>query len=46
MIDRPHQLDQFVVDDLDDLFAGVERAEDFLADGLLGDAGDEGRWRR
>ena len=26
---------------LDDLLAGVERAEDFLADGLLGDALDE-----
>ena len=38
-IDRPHQLDQFVVDDLDDLLAGVEGAQHFLADGALRDLG-------
>ena len=34
-IDRPHEGDQFVVDDLDDLLAGVEGAQHFLADGAL-----------
>src|SRR5262249_15058127 len=33
--------DEFVVNDLDDLLAGVEGAEDFLADGAFGDALDE-----
>ncbi len=41
MIDRPHELDQFAVNDLDDLLAGIERAEDILADGFFGDAGDK-----
>ncbi len=36
-IDRPHEADEFVVDDLDDLLAGVEGAQHFLADGALRD---------
>ena len=40
-IDRPHELNEFVVDDLDDLLAGVEGAQHFLADGALRDLGDE-----
>ena len=32
VIDRPHQLDQLVVDDLDDLLAGSMRREHVLAD--------------
>src|SRR5262249_14441856 len=40
-IHRPHQTDQFLVDDLDDLFARVDAAEDRLADYLLLDAVDE-----
>ena len=41
VIDRPHQGDQFVVDDADDLLAGVEGAENLLAERLLGDALDK-----
>ena len=41
-IDRPHERDEFVVDDLDDLLAGVDGAQDGLTDGALGDARDEG----
>ena len=40
-IDRPHERDEFVVDDLDDLLAGIEGAQHFLADGALRDFGDE-----
>ena len=40
-IDRPHEGDQLVVDDLEDLLAGIEGAQHFLADGALGDALDE-----
>src|SRR5215470_19398326 len=35
-------MDQLVIDYADDLFAGVEGAQDLLADGALGDALDEG----
>ena len=38
MVDRAHQVDEFLVDDADDLLAGIERLEDRLADRLLGDA--------
>src|SRR5262245_28445008 len=41
MVDRPHQLDELVVDDADDLLAGIERAENFLAEGPFGDPLDE-----
>ena len=41
MIDRPHEVDQLVVDDLDDLLAGIEGAQDVLAERFLGDALDE-----
>ena len=41
VIDRAHQVDQFLIDDADDLLAGVERLEHLLADGLLGDARHE-----
>ena len=34
-IDRPHEGDEFVVDDLDDLLAGVDGAQHGLADGAL-----------
>src|SRR5262249_35031086 len=40
--DRPHELDELVVDDADDLLAGVESAQDLLADRPLGDPFDEG----
>ena len=40
-IDRSHQLNKFVVDNFDDLLAGVEGAEHLLADGSLRDLGDE-----
>ena len=36
MIDRAHQVDQFLVDDADELLGGIERLEHPLADGLLG----------
>ena len=36
MVDRPHQVDQFLVDDADQLVGGVERLEDRFAHGLLG----------
>src|SRR5262249_42892603 len=42
VIDRPHKGDEFLVDDADDLLAGVEAPQDGLADGPLGDASDEG----
>ena len=41
MIHRAHQVDQFLVDDADELLRGIERLEHRLANGLLGDAGDE-----
>ena len=41
MVHRAHQVDQFLVDDADELVRGVEGLEDRLADGLLGDLGDE-----
>ena len=41
VIDRAHQVDQFLMDDADDLLAGIERREHLFADGLLGDAGHE-----
>src|SRR5690606_15409471 len=34
-------LDQFVVDDLDDLLTGSDRAQNLLTNGLFGYAGDE-----
>src|SRR5262249_2066110 len=40
-IDRPHEGDQLLVDDGDDLLVGVDGAEDLLPDGLLLDALDE-----
>ena len=40
-IDRSHEGDQLVVDVADDLLAGVDRAQHFLADRFLGDALDE-----
>ena len=41
MIHRPHELDQLFVDDADDLFAWIERAQDLLAERLFGDPLDE-----
>ena len=41
VIDRPHEGDQFVVDDLDDLLAGIDAREHVLPDGLGFDLGDE-----
>src|SRR5262245_22395973 len=41
MIHRPHELDKFFIDDADDLLAGVEGAQHFLADRPLGDTLDE-----
>ena len=41
VIDRSHQVDEFVVDDADDLFGGPHRLEHALAEGLLGDRFDE-----
>ena len=35
VVDRPHQADQFVVDDGDQLLGGIERLEDRFADGLF-----------
>ena len=35
MVDRPHQVDQFLMDDADQLLGRVERFEHRLADGLL-----------
>ena len=37
VIDRAHQVDQFLMDDADDLLARIERLEHLLADGLFGD---------
>ena len=41
VVDRAHQVDELLIDDADDLLAGVERLEHLLADGLLGDARHE-----
>ena len=41
VIDRPHQVDQFLVDDADQLLGGIQRLQHLLADGLLADPGDE-----
>ena len=41
VVDRPHQVDQFLVDDADELLVGIERLEHRLADGLLADPADE-----
>ena len=41
MIDRPHQVDQLVVDDAHHLLLGSETLEDLLADGLVADSGHE-----
>ena len=38
---RAEQVDQFVVDDFDDLLAGLDALDDFRADGLGLDAFDE-----
>ena len=35
MVDRPHQPDQFLVDDVDQLLGGIERLEDRFAHGLI-----------
>ena len=37
VIDRAHQVDERLVDDADDLLAGIERLEDRLADRFVGD---------
>ena len=37
MVDRPHQVDQLLMDDVDQLLGGIERFEDRFADGLLAD---------
>ena len=37
MIHRPHQVDELLIDDADDLLARIERLENLLADRLLGD---------
>ena len=37
MVDRPHEGDQLLVDNADDLFAGPERLEHLLAQGLFAD---------
>ena len=37
VVHRPHQVDQFLIDDADDLLARIERLENLLADRLLGD---------
>jgi hypothetical protein len=42
VVHRPHQLHQLVIDDLDDLMAGIDAANDLLTDGLLGDTLNEG----
>ncbi len=41
VVDRPHQVDQLLVDDADHLLVGIERLEHRLADGLLADPGHE-----
>ena len=35
MVHRAHQVDQFLIDDVDELLGGVERLEHRFADGLL-----------
>ena len=40
-VDRAHQVDQLLMDDADQLLAGIERGQHFFADGLLGDLGHE-----
>ena len=40
-IDRPHQLDQLVVDDLDDLLLGPNALDQLRPDRLVGDPGHE-----
>jgi len=37
VVDRPHQIDEFLVDDVDQLLGGIERAEHGFADRLLVD---------
>ena len=41
MVHRPHQVHQFLIDDVNQLFGGVQRFQDRLADGLLADPGHE-----
>ena len=41
VVHRAHQVDQFLVDDADQLLGGIERLEHRFADGLLGDPGHE-----
>ena len=41
VIDRPHQCDEFFVNDLDDLFGRIDAGEDVLADGFRLDFTDE-----
>ncbi len=40
-VGRAEQVDQFIVDDFDDLLAGMDALDDFLAEGLGLDAVDE-----
>jgi hypothetical protein len=37
MIDRPHKVDERLIDDADDLLAGIERLENRVADRFVGD---------
>ncbi len=41
MVHRSHQADELLVDDVDELFGGVERLQNRLADGLLAHSGHE-----
>ena len=41
MVHRPHQVDQLLVDDVDELIGRVERFQHRLADGLLAHPGHE-----
>jgi hypothetical protein len=41
VVHRPHQRDELLVDDLDDLFCRVDAGQHLLADGLGLDVGDE-----
>ena len=40
-VDRAHQVDQLLVDDADELLAGIERSQHLFADGLFGELGHE-----
>ena len=40
-VGRAEQIDEFIVDDFDDLLAGMDALDDFLAEGLGFDAVDE-----